>query len=113
MKLIAMRLSGKTYALTLTTAPTTAALLIEPDTNDQSNYVALLNTGSDTAAVELGNASGTVATPSIASTGNKGSFVLPGGMTQPVVIASPKAPFYIKGVSSGSNTLYITPVQAD
>ena len=111
--LIALRLSGKTYALTLTTAPTTAALLVESETNVQTNFVALLNTGSDTAAVELANTSDTVKTPAIASSGSGGSFVLPGGMTQPVVIAAPKAPFYIKGISSGSNTLYITPIQSD
>lgn len=113
VNLYAIRLSGKTYALTLTTVPTTAALLIESNTNVETNYVALLNLGTDTAAVEMGNASDTVATPAIASTGNKGSFVLPGGMTQPMVVAAPKAPFYIKGISSGSNTLYITPVQSD
>jgi hypothetical protein len=87
--------------------------LIESTTNDQTNYVSLLNTGSGVAAIELGNASGTVATPAIASTGNAGSFVLPAAMTFPLVIAAPKAPFYIKGISSGTNTLYITAVQAD
>jgi hypothetical protein len=108
----AMRPSGRTYALNLTTNAS-AALLIESTTNDQTNYVSLLNTGSGLAAIELGNASGTVATPAIASTGNAGSFVLPAAMTFPLVIAAPKAPFYIKGISSGTNTLYITAVQAD
>jgi hypothetical protein len=108
----AMRPSGRTYALNLTTNAS-AALLIESTTNDQTNYVSLLNTGSGVAAIELGNASGTVATPAIASTGNAGSFVLPAAMTFPLVIAAPKAPFYIKGISSGTNTLYITAVQAD
>jgi hypothetical protein len=107
-----MRPSGRTYALNLTTNAS-AALLIESTTNDQTNYVSLLNTGSGVAAIELGNASGTVATPAIASTGNAGSFVLPAAMTFPLVIAAPKAPFYIKGISSGTNTLYITAVQAD
>jgi hypothetical protein len=108
----AMRPSGRTYALNLTTSAS-SALLIESTTNDQSNYVSLLNTGSGIAAIELGNASGTVATPAIASTGNAGSFVLPAAMTFPLVIAAPKAPFYIKGISSGTNTLYITATQAD
>jgi len=108
----AMRPSGRTYALNLTTSAS-SALLIESTTNDQTNYVSLLNTGSGVAAIEMGNASGTVATPAIASTGNSGSFVLPAAMTFPLVIAAPKAPFYIKGISSGTNTLYITAVQAD
>jgi hypothetical protein len=34
-------------------------------------------------------------------------------MTFPIIIAAPKAPFYIKGISSGTNTLYITATQAD
>jgi hypothetical protein len=108
----AMRPSGRTYALNLTTSAS-SALLIESTTNDQTNYVSLLNTGSGVAAIEMGNASDTVATPAIASTGNAGSFVLPAAMTFPLVIAAPKAPFYIKGISSGTNTLYITAVQAD
>jgi hypothetical protein len=106
-----MRYSGRTYALDLTTSASTA-LLIEATTNDQVNYVALLNTGTGKAAVEFSNTS-TVTTPTIATTGISGSFVLPGGMTFPLLVAVPKAPFYIKGISSGTNTLYITATQAD
>lgn len=105
-----MRLSGRTYALDLTTTPS-AALQIEATTNDQTNYVHLLNTGTGVAAVEFSNSS-TVTTPSIASTGNNGSYVLPAAMNYPLIIAAPKAPFYIKAVSSGTNTLYITAAQA-
>jgi len=108
----AMRPSGRTYTLDLTTSAS-AALLVEATTNDQTNYVSLLNTGTGVAAVEMGNASSTVKTPAIATTGNAGSFVLPANMNFPLVIAAPKAPFYIKGISSGTNTLYITAVQAD
>ena len=106
-----MRPSGRTYALNLTTSAS-AALLIEATTNDQTNYVSLLNTGSGVAAVELSNSS-TVTTPTVASTGNSGSFVLPATMTFPLMIAAPKAPFYIKAISSSTNTLYITACQAD
>ena len=105
-----MRLSGRTYALDLTTSAT-SALLIEATTNDQANYVHLLNTGTGVAAVELANSS-TVPTPSIATTGNKGSYVLPAAMNYPLIIAAPKAPFYIKAISSSTNTLYITAAQA-
>jgi hypothetical protein len=106
-----MRPSGRTYALNLTTSAS-AALEIAATTNDQTNYVSLLNTGTGVAAVELSNSS-TVTTPTVASTGNSGSFVLPAAMTYPLLIAAPKAPFYIKAISSGTNTLYITACQAD
>ena len=106
-----MRPSGRTYALNLTTSAS-AALEIAATTNDQTNYVSLINTGSGVAAVELSNSS-TVTTPTVASTGNSGSFVLPATMTFPLMIAAPKAPFYIKAISSSTNTLYITACQAD
>ena len=106
-----MRPSGRTYALNLTTSAS-SALLIEATTNDQTNYVSLLNTGSGVAGVELANSS-TVTTPTVASTGNAGSFVLPASMNFPLIIAAPKAPFYLKAISSSTNTLYITAVQAD
>ena len=79
-----MRLSGRTYALNLTTSAS-SALQIEATTNDQATYVALLNTGSGVAAVELSNSS-TVTTPTVASTGNSGSFVLPAAMNYPLII---------------------------
>jgi hypothetical protein len=112
VNLSAIRLSGPTYALDLTNVAS-AALLITPTTNDQTNYVTLLNTGTDKAAIEMAPLEANLKTPSIASTGNSGSFVLPGSMNFPIVIAAPKGPFYIKGISSGTNTLYITPTQAD
>lgn len=105
-----MRLSGRTYALDLTTSAS-SALLIEATTNDQTNYVHLLNTGSGVAAVEFSNSS-TVTTPTIASTGISGSYVLPPAMNYPLIVAAPQAPFYIKAISSSTNTLYITAAQA-
>jgi hypothetical protein len=47
-----MRPSGRTYALNLTTSAS-AALEIAATTNDQTNYVSLLNTGTGVAAVEF------------------------------------------------------------
>jgi hypothetical protein len=105
-----IRVSGRTYALNLTTSAS-AALLIEATTNDQANYVHLLNTGTGVAAVEFSNSS-TVPTPTVASTGNSGSYVLPAAMNYPLIIAAPKAPFYIRAISSSTNTLYITAAQA-
>jgi len=112
VNLSAIRASGPTYALDLTTAAS-VALQIVPSTNDQTNYVSLLNTGTGVAAIEMAPESANLVTPKVATTGTSGSFVLPGGMNFPIVIAAPKGPFYIKGISSGTNTLYICPVQAD
>lgn len=105
-----MRLSGRTYRLDLTTSASTT-LLIEDTTNDQTNLVSLLNTGTGVASVEIANASASVLTPTIATTGNAGSYVLPAAMQNPIIIAAPPAPFYIKGISSGTNSLFITPVE--
>ena len=51
-----MRYSGRTYALDLTTSAS-AATLIEATTNDQTNYVSLLNTGTGKVGVEFSNSS--------------------------------------------------------
>jgi len=105
-----MRPAGRTYRLNLTTAAS-ATLLIEDTTNDQTNLVSLLNTGTGVAAVEFANASGAIVSPTVASTGTAGSFILPAAMTYPMLIAAPPAPFYIKAKSTGTNALFITPVE--
>jgi len=106
-----IRLNGRTYVLSLTTSAS-AALLITPKANDQTNYIHLLNTGTGVAAIELSNGE-TFADPAIASSGNAGSYVLPAAMTMPILIAAPAGPLYIKAISSGTNVLYITPALAD
>jgi hypothetical protein len=105
------RLNGKTYTLSLTTSAS-SALLITPKSNDQTNYVHLLNTGTFVAAIELSNGA-TFADPAIAAPGAAGSYILPAAMNYPIVIACPAGPLYIKGISSGTNVLYITPCLAD
>ena len=106
-----IRLNGRTYVLSLTTSAS-AALLITPKANDQTNYIHLLNTGTGVAAIELSNGA-TFADPAIASSGNAGSYVLPAAMTMPILIAAPAGPLYIKAISSSTNVLYITPALAD
>ena len=106
------RNAGQTYTMDLTTLASDP-LLITPTTNDNVNYVGLLNTGSDVAAIEMAPLSENLVTPTIASSGASGSFVLPGGMNFPLIIAAPKGPFYIQAISGGTNTLYVTPIQAD
>lgn len=107
-----LRVSGLTYTMALTTTAT-SALAIVPLTNDQTNYVHLLNTGTGVAAIEMGNASDTVKTPTVAADGTGGSYILPPAMNYPLMLAAPKGPFYIRAVSSGTNTLYVTAAQAD
>jgi hypothetical protein len=106
------RNAGQTTAIDLTTSAS-SAYLITPTVNDNVNYVSLLNTGSGLAGVEFAPASANLVTPTIATTGNSGSFVLPGGMNFPLILACPKGPFYIKAISSSTNTLYVTPITAD
>lgn len=104
-----MRASGPTYCLDLTTSAS-SALQIVPVGNVNSNYVCLMMTGTGVAGIEFSKTS-TVATPAIASTGNSGSFVILPGIK--IIIAVPEGAIYLKAISSGTNTLYITPVQAD
>ena len=106
-----MRPAGKTYRLNLTTAASATLLIEESRTNDQTNLVSLLNTGTGVAAVELANASGSIVSPTVATTGTSGSFILPAAMTYPMLIAAPPAPFYLKAQSTGTNALFITPVE--
>jgi hypothetical protein len=103
------RLSSKTYTIVLTGAATNA-LLITPTTNDQINYVHLLNVGANVCGVELSGTS-TVKTPAVATTGLSGSYVLPALMNSPILIACPQGPFYIRAIGAGS-TLYVTAAQA-
>jgi hypothetical protein len=49
-----------------------------------------------------------MATPAIATSGNSGSYVLAPGMFLPVIIDCPRPNFFIKGISSGTNSLYLT-----
>ena len=77
------------------------------------NRVALLNTGTGRAAVTFGTTSSNMDTPAIASTGNAGSLVLPANMIYPMIIDCGAPDLYIKGISSGTNTLYITLVATE
>lgn len=106
------RNAGQTYAMDLT-ADASDPLLITPTVNDNVNYVSLLNTGSGLAGVEFAPLAANLVTPTIATTGGSGSFVLPGGMNFPLILACPKGPFYIQAISSTTNTLYVTPITAD
>jgi hypothetical protein len=49
-----------------------------------------------------------MATPAIASSGNGGAYILAPSMFLPVIIDCPRPNFFIKAISSGTNSLYLT-----
>jgi len=106
-----LRVAGNTQAISLT-ATSSAALLIKAGyTNDQVNFVSVLNTGAVPVAVKFGDSAvGAAVFPVAGST--EGDYVLPALMTRPVILAVPAAPFYVRAIGSaaGPSILYVTPV---
>ena len=102
------RNAGLTYTLAVTNTAHTA-VLIDDNTNDQINYTSFLNAGTKPCAISWSTTS-TVPTPAIATDGNGGSYVLPGNMTTPLILATPTTPYYLSAIApSGDTTLYVTP----
>jgi hypothetical protein len=104
-----MRVVGKTTAISVTASSTTATI-IDDQTNDQVNFASFLNTGSVAVAVKLGDAN--VGAAVLPVSGTPGDFVLPAGMTTPIVLACPTLPFYVRmiGAAAGPSLVYVTPV---
>lgn len=107
-----LKILGQTYALNLTTAASNA-LQIQATSPTRAYRVAIINTGSGIAAVTFGTTATNMATPVIASTGNSGSFVLPANMIYPIILDCPAPDFYLKGISSSTNTIYVTLVATE
>lgn len=103
------RNAGPTVALSVTSTAH-AAVLIDDSTNDQINYTSFLNTGASPIAVKFGTTSGVVA-PTFPTDGTNGDFVLPAGMTSPLILATPTTPYYMTAVSNSATAgiLYVTP----
>lgn len=103
-----IRTAGPTVALSVT-ASSTSATLIDDNTNDQINYASFLNTGSAVVAIKWGDAN--VGAAVLPVSGTNGDFLLPAGMTSPVVLAVPSTPFYVRAIGSaaGPSLVYITP----
>lgn len=102
-----LRTAGKTYALSVTSS-SHAAVLIEDNTNDQVNYTSFLNTGTSAIAVKWGTADPGAAVLPV--DGTPGDFVLPAGMTRPLIVATPALPYYLTAISaSATGILYVTP----
>lgn len=107
-----IKILSPTYALDLTTSAS-SALQIVPSSPTRAYRVALLNTGTGKAGVTFGTTSSNMETPAIAATGGSGSLVLPGNMIYPMIIDCGAPDLYIKGISSGTNTLYVTLVATE
>ena len=103
-----LRPAGVTNAISVG-ATSTAAVLIDDNTNDQVNYTSFMNTGSTLVAVKMGDANvGAAVFPVSGST--TGDFVLPANMTAPLVLACPTTPFYVRMIGSGAgpSIVYVT-----
>lgn len=108
----ALKILSPTYALSLTTSASSALQLV-PNTPTRAYRVALLNTGTGTAAITFGTTSSNMATPAIASTGTGAAFVLPPSMVAPLIIDCGSPDVYVKAISSGTNVLYVTLVATE
>lgn len=107
-----LKILSPTYRLDLTTSAS-AALQLVPNTPTRAFRVALLNTGTGTAAITFGTTDSNMATPAIAASGSSGSFVLAPSMFYPIVIDCGAPNLYVKGISSGTNSLYLTLVATE
>jgi len=107
-----LKILSPTYRLDLTTSAS-AALQLIPDTPTLAYRVAILNTGTGTAAITFGTTDSNMATPAIGASGGSGSFILAPNMFLPIIIDCPRPNFFIKGISSGNNALYLTLVATE
>jgi hypothetical protein len=107
-----LKILSPTFRLDLTTSPSSALQLIT-NTPTRATRVALLNTGTGTAAITFGTTSTNMATPAIAASGASGSYVLAPNMFVPVVIDCGAPNVFIKAISSGQNALYLTLVATE
>ena len=104
------RNAGLTVCLSVTNTAHSSTL-IDDQTNDQINYCSFLNTGAAPMAVKFTNYSPCPA-PVFPSDGTPGDYVLPAGMTTPLILATPTTPFYMTAVSNNATAglLYVTAV---
>jgi hypothetical protein len=102
-----LKILSPTYRLDLTTSPS-AALQLITNTPTRAFRVAILNTGTGTAAITFGTTDSNMATPAIAASGSSGAYILAPSMFLPVIIDCGAPNVFIKAISSGTNSLYLT-----
>ena len=107
-----LKILSPTFRLDLTTSASSALQLI-PNTPTRAFRVAILNTGPGTAAITCGTTDSNMATPVIATTGGGGAFVLAPNMFYPLVIDCGSPNIFVKGISSGTNSIYLTLVATE
>lgn len=107
-----LKILSPTYRIDLTTSASSALQLI-PNTPTRAFRVAILNTGTGTAAITFGTTASNMATPAIAADGGSGAFVLAPSMFYPIVIDCGAPNIYVKGISSGTNSIYLTLVATE
>lgn len=106
------KILSPTYRLDLTTSASSALQLI-PNTPTRAFRVAILNTGTGTAAINFGTTAANTLDPTIASAGASGSFILAPAMFYPLVIDCGSPNIFVKGISSGTNVIYFTLVATE
>jgi len=105
---LVLRPVGQTTYISVT-ATSSTAVTVSVVGNDQANYAAFLNTGTNPCAVTIAPSSAPVSTfPAT----NPGSFVLPGNMIYPIVLAVPSTSFSVTAICAAtkSTDLFVTPV---
>lgn len=107
-----IKILSPTFRLDLTTSPS-AALQLVTNTPTRATRVAVLNTGTGTAAITFGTTDSNMATPALAASGGSGSYVLAPSMFVPVIIDCGAPNVFIKAISSGTNSLYLTLVATE
>lgn len=107
------RPNGPTYRITVP-ASASSALAIEPNTNVQNNYVGLINTGTASVVVSLGNTAAETAAPAVPTTGTSTpGIILPPGMNYPIVVPAPRNTFFIRIIGTAANgECFVTPLSA-
>jgi len=107
-----VRLGGLTLCLSVGTNAHAAAI-VKGSTNDQINYVSLLNTGTGNVAIKFSTIASDVAV--LPTDGTFGDYVLPALMEVPIAIACPvinnQNPVYVTAIAStAANLVFIAPL---
>ena len=105
---IVLRPVGQTTYISVTDTSSTAKT-VSVVGNDQANYAAFLNTGTNPCAITIAPSSAGVSTYPAT---NPGSFVLPAAMNYPLVLAVPSTSFSVTAIAASGKTtdLFVTPV---
>jgi hypothetical protein len=107
------RYVGPTYALSVSNS-SHAAVTVTSGTNDQANFAAFLNTGTNAVLIMVTQATVAGAPSAVLptdGTGNSqiGSFVLGAAMDEPMLVAVPTGSFSCTaiGTAAGPSSVYI------